>query len=208
MWHQPITISPCKFCLNGTKRKYMVTWQYSLIRTINQCRQALLNYLFKDRILSEKWAGDTQSGFIQFAIIYYPISNVQSWNIIQSSECPALVMGRTSNVLSDLGRYLTRLCHLSLAVFLIQLKFTLFACAYILNQDEDEVDQGTMVRAGTSDLGTIRAAGSLGSSAGTMIDSGTMVSQMGTMVINSDDEDEDAGTMKSKWDLHSGCLHT
>lgn len=56
-----------------------------------------------------------------------------------------------------------------------------------------------MVRASPSDLGTIRAAGSLGSSAGTMIEhGGTMESQMGTMVINTDDEDEDAGTMKSK----------
>lgn len=77
-------------------------------------------------------------------------------------------------------------------------------------QDEDEVDQGTMVRAGTGDSGTIRAAGSLGSSlgstAGTMIehdDTGTLQSQLGTMVINSKDDeddydDEDAGTMKSK----------
>lgn len=73
-------------------------------------------------------------------------------------------------------------------------------------QDEDEVDQGTMVRAGTGDLGTIRAAGSLASSLSgttrTMIeheDTGTMQSQLGTMVINSDDEDEEeGGTMKSK----------
>ena len=70
-------------------------------------------------------------------------------------------------------------------------------------QDEDEVDHGTMVRAGTGDLGTIRAAGSLtGSVVGTMIehqDMGTMQSQMGTLVINSENEDEEeAGTMKSK----------
>lgn len=70
-------------------------------------------------------------------------------------------------------------------------------------QDEDEVDQGTMVRAGTGDSGTIRSAGSLaGSLSGTMIeheDTGTMQSQLGTLVINSDDEDsEEAGTMKSK----------
>ncbi|XP_023125820.1 serine/threonine-protein kinase 4-like [Amphiprion ocellaris] len=74
------------------------------------------------------------------------------------------------------------------------------------NSDEDEVDQGTMVRAGTGDSGTIRAAGSLASSLGgtarTMIeheDTGTMQSQLGTMVINSDDEDEEeAGTMKRR----------
>lgn len=73
-------------------------------------------------------------------------------------------------------------------------------------QDDDEVDQGTMVRAATGDSGTIRAAGStagsLGGAARTMIqheDTGTMQSQLGTMVINSDDEDEEeAGTMKSK----------
>lgn len=74
-------------------------------------------------------------------------------------------------------------------------------------QDEDEVDQGTMVRAGTGDSGTVRAAGSLASSLGgttrTMIeyeDPGTMQSQLGTMVINDDDDEdeEEAGTMKSK----------
>ncbi|KAM4612928.1 serine/threonine-protein kinase 4-like [Polymixia lowei] len=72
------------------------------------------------------------------------------------------------------------------------------------NSDEDEVDHGTMVRAGTGDSGTIRAAGStagsLGGTTRTMIeheDTGTMVSQLGTMVINSDEEDEvEAGTMK------------
>uniref|UniRef100_A0AAZ3RYM7 non-specific serine/threonine protein kinase n=1 Tax=Oncorhynchus tshawytscha TaxID=74940 RepID=A0AAZ3RYM7_ONCTS len=70
------------------------------------------------------------------------------------------------------------------------------------NSDEDEVDQGTMVRAGTSDMGTIREAGSLGGTARTMIeqsDMDTMESQLGTMVINSDDdEDEEAGTMKRR----------
>uniref|UniRef100_A0A665U9J5 non-specific serine/threonine protein kinase n=1 Tax=Echeneis naucrates TaxID=173247 RepID=A0A665U9J5_ECHNA len=68
--------------------------------------------------------------------------------------------------------------------------------------DEDEVDQGTMVRAGTGDSGTIRAAGSLSGTTRTMIehdDTGTMQSQLGTMVINSDDEDEEIdGTMKRR----------
>ncbi|KAK1796329.1 hypothetical protein P4O66_009395 [Electrophorus voltai] len=63
------------------------------------------------------------------------------------------------------------------------------------NSDDDEVDRGTMVRAGASDMGTVRAAGSLGSTPGTMIEhDGTMELQLGTMVINSDDEDP--GTMK------------
>ncbi|XP_072541023.1 serine/threonine-protein kinase 4-like [Salminus brasiliensis] len=67
------------------------------------------------------------------------------------------------------------------------------------NSDDDEVDQGTMVRAGASDLGTVRAVGSLGSTSGTMIEhDGTMESQLGTMVINSEDEDENAGTMKHR----------
>ncbi|XP_034096107.1 serine/threonine-protein kinase 3/4-like [Gymnodraco acuticeps] len=74
------------------------------------------------------------------------------------------------------------------------------------NSDEDEVDQGTMVRARTGDSGTIRAVGSLSDSlsgtARTMIshhDEDTMQSQLGTMVINSDDEDdEEAGTMKRR----------
>ncbi|XP_020784055.1 serine/threonine-protein kinase 4-like [Boleophthalmus pectinirostris] len=64
------------------------------------------------------------------------------------------------------------------------------------NSDEDEVDQGTMVRAGTGDTGTII---STGSRSGTMIehdDTGTM---LGTMVINSDeDEEEEGGTMKRR----------
>lgn len=55
-------------------------------------------------------------------------------------------------------------------------------------------------------MGTIRAAGSLAGSlsgtARTMIeheDTGTMQSQLGTMVINSDDEDEEeGGTMKRR----------
>uniref|UniRef100_A0A3Q3LWR0 non-specific serine/threonine protein kinase n=1 Tax=Mastacembelus armatus TaxID=205130 RepID=A0A3Q3LWR0_9TELE len=75
------------------------------------------------------------------------------------------------------------------------------------NSDEDEVDQGTMVRAGTGDSGTVRAAGSLsgplGGTARTMIahdDTGTLQSQLGTMVINNDDDEdeEEAGTMKRR----------
>uniref|UniRef100_A0A3B3ZY83 non-specific serine/threonine protein kinase n=1 Tax=Periophthalmus magnuspinnatus TaxID=409849 RepID=A0A3B3ZY83_9GOBI len=64
------------------------------------------------------------------------------------------------------------------------------------NSDEDEVDQGTMVRAGTGDTGTII---STGSQSGTMIehdDTGTM---LGTMVINSEEhEEEEGGTMKRR----------
>lgn len=60
-----------------------------------------------------------------------------------------------------------------------------------------------MVRAGTGDSGTILVTGSLSGTARTMIgpeDTGTMQSQLGTMVINSDEEDqEEDGTMKSKF---------
>ncbi|XP_061730424.1 serine/threonine-protein kinase 4-like [Nerophis ophidion] len=74
------------------------------------------------------------------------------------------------------------------------------------NSEEDEVDQGTMVRAGPDEPGTIRTTGWLtgspSSRSGTMIehdDTGTMQAQLGTMVINSDDEEDDeAGTMKRR----------
>ncbi|MFT7801321.1 serine/threonine-protein kinase 4 [Arapaima gigas] len=68
------------------------------------------------------------------------------------------------------------------------------------NSDDDEVDQGTMVRAGSSNSGTVRvASSSLGKSARTVAEQdGTLESDLGTMVINSgDDEDEEeVGTMK------------
>lgn len=70
-------------------------------------------------------------------------------------------------------------------------------------QDEDEVDQGTMVRAGTGDSRIIQAADTL---AGTMIHHEDTNTMLGTLVINSDDDD-DSGTMKSK-NLHpSTCTH-
>lgn len=60
-------------------------------------------------------------------------------------------------------------------------------------QDEDEVDQGTMVRAGTVHCGTVRAADSL---AGTMVQHQDTDTMLGTLVINADDQD--AGTMKGE----------
>ncbi|XP_061640555.1 serine/threonine-protein kinase 4-like isoform X2 [Phyllopteryx taeniolatus] len=60
------------------------------------------------------------------------------------------------------------------------------------NSEEDEVDQGTMVRAAPGDSATVRAAGAAGRRDGDE-EAGTLRSQLGTMVINSDD---DAGTMK------------
>ncbi|XP_069740472.1 serine/threonine-protein kinase 3/4 isoform X4 [Narcine bancroftii] len=66
------------------------------------------------------------------------------------------------------------------------------------NSEEDDSDSGTMVRASANDTGTMRAASTMSDSARTMIehDSDTLDSQMGTMVINSEDDDVD-GTMKT-----------
>uniref|UniRef100_A0A4W3HPT5 non-specific serine/threonine protein kinase n=1 Tax=Callorhinchus milii TaxID=7868 RepID=A0A4W3HPT5_CALMI len=68
------------------------------------------------------------------------------------------------------------------------------------NSEEDELDSGTMVRASAEETGTMRAAGTMSDGARTMIehDSSTLDSQMGTMVINSEDEED--GTMKRRDD--------
>ncbi|GCB72473.1 serine/threonine-protein kinase 3/4 [Scyliorhinus torazame] len=65
------------------------------------------------------------------------------------------------------------------------------------NSEEDDIDSGTMVRASAEDTGTMRAASTMSEGARTMIehDSSTLDSQMGTMVINSGEDEED-GTMK------------
>lgn len=55
-----------------------------------------------------------------------------------------------------------------------------------------------MVRARGQESGTIRAACGMSEGANTMIEyNDTLASQLGTMVINAEDE-EDEGTMKSK----------
>lgn len=72
-------------------------------------------------------------------------------------------------------------------------------CIYgILVQEEDETDSGTMVRASGDETGTIRAVNTMSDGANTMIEhDGTLESQLGTMVINTEEEEEE-GTMKSK----------
>ncbi|CAL8354169.1 serine/threonine-protein kinase 4 isoform X1 [Gadus morhua] len=68
------------------------------------------------------------------------------------------------------------------------------------NSDEDEVDVGTMVLAGSEGSDTIRMGGT-GPYPGTQgeQDTGTMVSSLGTMVINSDEEEEEGdGTIKRR----------
>ncbi|OWK06057.1 hypothetical protein Celaphus_00013021 [Cervus elaphus hippelaphus] len=66
------------------------------------------------------------------------------------------------------------------------------------NSEEDELDSGTMVRAAGDEMGTVRVASSMSDGANTMIEhDDTLPSQLGTMVINTEDEEEE-GTMKSK----------
>ncbi|KFR06701.1 Serine/threonine-protein kinase 4, partial [Nipponia nippon] len=66
------------------------------------------------------------------------------------------------------------------------------------NSEEDETDSGTMVRASGDETGTIRAINTMGDGANTMIEhDGTLESQLGTMVINTEDEEEE-GTMKRR----------
>ncbi|XP_028926898.1 serine/threonine-protein kinase 4 [Ornithorhynchus anatinus] len=66
------------------------------------------------------------------------------------------------------------------------------------NSEEDETDSGTMVRAAGDETGTVRVASTLSDTAHTMIEHGdTLPSQLGTMVINTEDEEE-GGTMKRR----------
>nr|XP_048313255.1 serine/threonine-protein kinase 3 isoform X1 [Myodes glareolus] len=66
------------------------------------------------------------------------------------------------------------------------------------NSDEDELDSHTMVKTSSESVGTMRAASTMSEGAQTMIEhSSTMLeSDLGTMVINSEDEEEEDGTMK------------
>ncbi|PNI59938.1 STK4 isoform 4 [Pan troglodytes] len=64
------------------------------------------------------------------------------------------------------------------------------------NSEEDEMDSGTMVRAVGDEMGTVRVASTMTDGANTMIEhDDTLPSQLGTMVINAEDEEEE-GTMK------------
>lgn len=75
----------------------------------------------------------------------------------------------------------------------------LFVC--VLQEEEVEVDSHTMVKSGSESAGTMRATGTMSDGAQTMIEHGSTMleSDLGTMVINSDeeDEDEDVGSMRS-----------
>ncbi|XP_035749803.1 serine/threonine-protein kinase 3 [Egretta garzetta] len=65
-------------------------------------------------------------------------------------------------------------------------------------QDEDELDSHTMVKTSSESAGTMRATSTMSEGAQTMIEhNSTMLeSDLGTMVINSDDDEEEDGTMK------------
>uniref|UniRef100_A0A669EMM8 non-specific serine/threonine protein kinase n=2 Tax=Oreochromis TaxID=8139 RepID=A0A669EMM8_ORENI len=68
------------------------------------------------------------------------------------------------------------------------------------NSEETEVDSHTMVKSGSEGAGTMRATSTMSDGAQTMIEHGSTMleSDLGTMVINSDDEDEeeDQGSMR------------
>nr|XP_034373170.1 serine/threonine-protein kinase 3 isoform X2 [Arvicanthis niloticus] len=72
------------------------------------------------------------------------------------------------------------------------------ATATQLLQDEDELDSHTMVKTGSESVGTMRATSTMSEGAQTMIEhNSTMLeSDLGTMVINSEEEEEEDGTMK------------
>lgn len=78
---------------------------------------------------------------------------------------------------------------------------SLSSLQYFALQDEDELDSHTMVKTSSESAGTMRATSTMSEGAQTMIEhSSTMLeSDLGTMVINSEDEEEDDGTMKSMW---------
>nr|UZX50345.1 hippo [Penaeus vannamei] len=86
---------------------------------------------------------------------------------------------------------------------------------HITESDDDEVDSRTMVRysAGGGDSGTLRPANNEGTlmaplqSGGTLVspvDSATLSSDLGTMVINSDNEDEDEDSTMKRHDTAPG----
>lgn len=83
-------------------------------------------------------------------------------------------------------------------------------------EEETEVDSHTMVKSGSEGAGTMRATSTMSDGAQTMIEHGSTMleSDLGTMVINSDDEEEeeDQGSMRSEREMihrlgfHCICL--
>lgn len=76
-------------------------------------------------------------------------------------------------------------------------------CLNVFQEEETEVDSHTMVKSGSEGAGTMRATSTMSDGAQTMIEHGSTMleSDLGTMVINSDDdeeEEEDQGSMRSE----------
>lgn len=76
----------------------------------------------------------------------------------------------------------------------------------VTQEEETEVDSHTMVKSGSEGAGTMRATSTMSDGAQTMIEHGSTMleSDLGTMVINSDDEEEeeDQGSMRSENAYH------
>uniref|UniRef100_A0AAZ3SQN0 non-specific serine/threonine protein kinase n=1 Tax=Oncorhynchus tshawytscha TaxID=74940 RepID=A0AAZ3SQN0_ONCTS len=66
------------------------------------------------------------------------------------------------------------------------------------SEEEVEVDSHTMVKSGSEGAGTMRATSTMSDGAQTMIEHGSTMleADLGTMVINSDEEDNDEGSMR------------
>ena len=69
-----------------------------------------------------------------------------------------------------------------------------------VQEEEVEVDSHTMVKSGSEGAGTMRATSTMSDGAQTMIEHGSTMleADLGTMVINSDEEDNDEGSMRSE----------
>lgn len=74
--------------------------------------------------------------------------------------------------------------------------------SFVVQEEETEVDSHTMVKSGSEGAGTMRATSTMSDGAQTMIEHGSTMleSDLGTMVINSDDEEEeeDQRSMRSE----------
>lgn len=81
--------------------------------------------------------------------------------------------------------------------------------SFVVQEEETEVDSHTMVKSGSEGAGTMRATSTMSDGAQTMIEHGSTMleSDLGTMVINSDDEEEeeDQRSMRSEqtYDVNS-----
>lgn len=76
----------------------------------------------------------------------------------------------------------------------------------VAQEEETEVDSHTMVKSGSEGAGTMRATSTMSDGAQTMIEHGSTMleSDLGTMVINSDDDDEEEEDQRS---MRSECTY-